>query len=185
MSPEQTIPGFFERLFLRWQERYLRRVVWLTLLLTWPIVGLGAFYLWLNATLTVPQISLAGPVFLVMSLVAMALLSGYAAFTTRTARAVLAGKQAASPQAWQEMATLSRRFVVVCLLANLLVVAEVILSGALARQESRGAHFREDYPQRDDANFLRHTLAYYGADGVAIDYIPVTITLFAPQERIY
>ncbi len=122
MSPEQTIPGLFERLFLRWQERYLRRVVWLTLLLTWPIVGLGAFYLWLNAPLSASHIGRAGLVFLVMSLVAMALLSGYAAFTTRTARAVLAGKQAASPQAWQEMATLSRRFVVVCLLANLLVV---------------------------------------------------------------
>ncbi|MCH9054848.1 succinate dehydrogenase/fumarate reductase flavoprotein subunit [Synechococcus sp. PCC 6716] len=70
-------------------------------------------------------------------------------------------------------------------LANLLVVAEVILAGALARQESRGAHFREDYPQRDDTNFLCHTLAFYRPDAVAIDYFPVTMTLFAPQERTY
>ncbi len=70
-------------------------------------------------------------------------------------------------------------------LANLLVVAEVILQGALARQESRGAHFREDYPQRDDENFLRHTLAYYRPEGIAIEYVPVVITLFPPQERTY
>ncbi|MDR5638680.1 succinate dehydrogenase/fumarate reductase flavoprotein subunit [Thermosynechococcus sp. PP42] len=70
-------------------------------------------------------------------------------------------------------------------LANILVVAEVILSSALARQESRGAHFREDYPQRDDVNFLRHTLATYHSDGMRIDYLPVTITMFPPQERKY
>ncbi|NES21925.1 MAG: succinate dehydrogenase/fumarate reductase flavoprotein subunit [Symploca sp. SIO3E6] len=70
-------------------------------------------------------------------------------------------------------------------LRNLTVVGEVILSSALNRQESRGAHSREDYPQRDDANFLKHTLAYYSAAGVELQYKPVSITLFEPQERKY
>jgi succinate dehydrogenase / fumarate reductase, flavoprotein subunit len=68
---------------------------------------------------------------------------------------------------------------------NLMVVGEMILAGALQRQESRGAHSREDYPQRDDAHFLRHTFAYYSPAGIDIRYCPVTITLFEPQERKY
>jgi succinate dehydrogenase / fumarate reductase flavoprotein subunit len=70
-------------------------------------------------------------------------------------------------------------------LRSLLVVAEVILTGALQRQESRGAHFREDYPDRDDANFLKHTMAYYSPAGIEVGDQPVTITLFQPQERKY
>ncbi len=70
-------------------------------------------------------------------------------------------------------------------LRNLMIVGELILTGALQRQESRGAHFREDYPQRDDTNYLKHTLAYYSAAGIDIQYMPVTITLFQPQERKY
>jgi len=70
-------------------------------------------------------------------------------------------------------------------LRNLMVVAEVILTSALNRQESRGAHSREDYPQRDDTNFLKHTLAYYSSAGIELQYKPVSITLFEPQERKY
>jgi succinate dehydrogenase / fumarate reductase flavoprotein subunit len=70
-------------------------------------------------------------------------------------------------------------------LHSLLVVSEMILRSALQRQESRGAHCREDFPQRDDANFLYHTLAYYSAVGVEIRSRPVTLTLFEPQERRY
>jgi succinate dehydrogenase / fumarate reductase flavoprotein subunit len=70
-------------------------------------------------------------------------------------------------------------------LANLLIVGEVILTSALQRQESRGAHSREDYPQRDDQNFLQHTLAYYSPTGIDIDYLPVVINRFPPQERKY
>jgi succinate dehydrogenase / fumarate reductase flavoprotein subunit len=70
-------------------------------------------------------------------------------------------------------------------LRSLMVVGEMILSGALQRQESRGAHYREDFPQRDDENFLRHTLAYYSAAGVEIQSMPVNLSLFAPQERKY
>jgi len=70
-------------------------------------------------------------------------------------------------------------------LRSLMLVGEVILASALNRQESRGAHAREDYPDRDDANFLKHTLAYYSPAGVDIRYKPVTITMFQPQERKY
>jgi succinate dehydrogenase / fumarate reductase flavoprotein subunit len=68
---------------------------------------------------------------------------------------------------------------------SMLLVAEVVLVGALARTESRGAHARRDYPKRDDANWLKHTLAYYGADGPRLDYSPVTITRYQPMERHY
>ena len=70
-------------------------------------------------------------------------------------------------------------------LANLLIVGEVILTSALQRQESRGAHSREDYPQRDDQNFLQHTLAYYSPTRIDINYLPVVINRFPPQERKY
>lgn len=70
-------------------------------------------------------------------------------------------------------------------LRSLLSVGEVILSSALHRQESRGAHSREDYTQRNDEQFLRHTLAFYTPTGVEIDYMPVVVNRFEPQERKY
>ncbi len=70
-------------------------------------------------------------------------------------------------------------------LGNLLDIAEAIVAGALAREESRGAHYREDFPKRDDARFLVHTLARKVEGGVAISYKPVSITRFQPQERKY
>ncbi|RUR72033.1 succinate dehydrogenase/fumarate reductase flavoprotein subunit [Chlorogloeopsis fritschii PCC 9212] len=70
-------------------------------------------------------------------------------------------------------------------LQSLMVVGQIILSSAFNRQESRGAHFREDYSQRDDVNFLKHTMAYYSPAGIDIQYRPVTITRFQPQERKY
>jgi succinate dehydrogenase / fumarate reductase flavoprotein subunit len=68
---------------------------------------------------------------------------------------------------------------------SLIVVGKIILASALNRQESRGAHFREDFPQRDDSKFLRHTMAYYSPAGIDIDYRPVAISMFQPQERKY
>jgi succinate dehydrogenase / fumarate reductase flavoprotein subunit len=70
-------------------------------------------------------------------------------------------------------------------LGSLMVVGEIILTAALNRTESRGAHCREDYPERDDANFLKHTLAYYSPAGIDLSYLPVAITMFEPQERKY
>jgi len=70
-------------------------------------------------------------------------------------------------------------------LGNLLDLAEVLVESALVRQESRGAHSREDFPKRDDINWLKHTLAYRTPKGVEFRYKPVTITKFQPMERKY
>jgi succinate dehydrogenase / fumarate reductase flavoprotein subunit len=66
-----------------------------------------------------------------------------------------------------------------------LELAEVIVLGALNRQESRGSHFRTDYPSRDDGNWLKHTLAGYTESGPKMDYRAVTITRFKPEARTY
>jgi len=64
-------------------------------------------------------------------------------------------------------------------------LAEVTITGALARTEFRGAHSRLDYPKRDDENWLKHTLAYYTREGPKLEYIPVTITKWPPTARAY
>lgn len=68
-------------------------------------------------------------------------------------------------------------------LGNILDFAEVIVVGALARQESRGAHSRKDFPKRDDTNWLKHTLAWKTEKDIRLDYKPVVITRFKPEER--
>ena len=74
-------------------------------------------------------------------------------------------------------------------LGFLLDLAEVLVVSALARNESRGGHFREDYPTRDDVNFMRHTMAYREIDddgtGIRLDYKPVIETRYKPMERKY
>ncbi len=70
-------------------------------------------------------------------------------------------------------------------LGNLLDLALVTVEGALARAESRGAHCREDFPKRDDANWLKHTFATLSGDRVALAFKPVRITKLQPQERKY
>ncbi len=70
-------------------------------------------------------------------------------------------------------------------LDNMLDLAEVIAVSALARKESRGAHARLDFAERDDRNWLKHTLAYHSPEGPLIDYAPVTITHWPPEKRVY
>ena len=68
---------------------------------------------------------------------------------------------------------------------SLLSLAEMILVSALERTESRGAHFREDFPDRDDENWLKHTLVRKTVDGPEFSFRPVTITRFTPKPRKY
>ena len=70
-------------------------------------------------------------------------------------------------------------------LGNMLAVAEVIAVCALNRKESRGGHSREDYPDRDDQNWLKHTLAWKKDGRITIDYKPVVITKYQPKARVY
>ncbi|MDT5107859.1 MAG: succinate dehydrogenase / fumarate reductase, flavoprotein subunit, partial [Mycobacterium sp.] len=87
-------------------------------------------------------------------------------------------------------------------LGFLLELAEVTVVGALNRKESRGGHAREDYPNRDDTNYMRHTMAYKVPGGgceatggayratdllsdVRLDYKPVVQTRYEPMERKY
>ena len=68
---------------------------------------------------------------------------------------------------------------------NLIELAEAIVVGGLARTESRGAHSRRDFPNRDDVNWGKHTLAHYTPDGPKLDYSPVAMTMWKPVERKY
>ncbi|OGN93153.1 MAG: fumarate reductase (quinol) flavoprotein subunit [Chloroflexi bacterium RBG_13_50_21] len=71
-------------------------------------------------------------------------------------------------------------------LGNLLEIAEVVTVCALARTESRGAHARDDFPKRDDVNWLKHTLSWVKPNGqIELGYKPVVITKYEPKERVY
>jgi succinate dehydrogenase/fumarate reductase flavoprotein subunit len=70
-------------------------------------------------------------------------------------------------------------------LENMLDLAEVITMGALMRRESRGAHWRLDYPERDDENFLKHSLFTKMEDYVKTELIPVNLGMFEVKERTY
>jgi succinate dehydrogenase / fumarate reductase flavoprotein subunit len=71
-------------------------------------------------------------------------------------------------------------------LGYLIDLAEALVVSARARTESRGAHFRDDHTSRDDANWMRHTLAHREPDGtIRLSYKPVDGDLYAPMERKY
>ncbi|MCI4336381.1 MAG: FAD-binding protein [Thermoplasmata archaeon] len=68
---------------------------------------------------------------------------------------------------------------------HMLDLAEVIVVGAIARTESRGAHTRRDFPRRDDVNWMKHTMARNTPDGPELTYTPVAYTRWEPKERVY
>jgi len=70
-------------------------------------------------------------------------------------------------------------------LEGMVDLALCVAEGALARTESRGSHSRTDYPARDDEHWLRHTLAHYTPEGPRLEYVPVALGTFEPQERKY
>jgi len=70
-------------------------------------------------------------------------------------------------------------------LGYMIDVAEAIIYSALARQESRGAHSRRDYPERDDTKYLAHSMAYRTDETPRIEYQPVRINRWQPQARTY
>lgn len=70
-------------------------------------------------------------------------------------------------------------------LANMLELARVMTLGALNRNESRGAHFKPEFPDRDDENFLKTTIAEYSGEGPVFSYTPVDISLIEPRKRDY
>jgi succinate dehydrogenase / fumarate reductase flavoprotein subunit len=70
-------------------------------------------------------------------------------------------------------------------LGCLLDVAEVTAKSALDRKESRGAHARDDYSEREDEQWMKHTMAFMDEEGVELKYKPVTMTRFEPKKRVY
>ena len=70
-------------------------------------------------------------------------------------------------------------------LNNMLIIAEAVGLGALNRRESRGSHFRTDYPTRNDKNYLAHTLAFQKNKKVELKQSPVSLGVFPVKERVY
>ncbi|MFW5797499.1 MAG: succinate dehydrogenase/fumarate reductase flavoprotein subunit, partial [Spirochaetota bacterium] len=84
-----------------------------------------------------------------------------------------------------ENASFNQEVLSILELENLLDLSLVTAASALNRTESRGAHSREDYPDRDDEQWLKHTLAYLRGNEVTIDYKSVDTSIWAPKPRTY
>jgi succinate dehydrogenase / fumarate reductase flavoprotein subunit len=70
-------------------------------------------------------------------------------------------------------------------LEGMLLTAEAVCLGAIARKESRGSHFRTDYPTRDDSKFLKHTQVYMRSGKLVLEYSDVNLGRFPVKERVY
>ena len=70
-------------------------------------------------------------------------------------------------------------------IGNMIEIAQTVVEGAMQRKESRGSHFMVEYPKRDDAGFLAHTLAYRTGSFPRLSRAPVAITKWQPMERKY
>ncbi len=70
-------------------------------------------------------------------------------------------------------------------LVNMVDIPESVAQSAAVRNESRGAHTRKDFPNRDDGNFLHHSLCYFGAEGPRLGTKPVNLGHWEPEERKY
>jgi len=87
---------------------------------------------------------------------------------------------------WDTARSFNTELVAALELANLLDIAECMLASGLSRQESRGAHQRLDFPDRDDERFLVHQLTLREPDGPPrVETLPVTLTRWPPGERVY
>ncbi len=81
--------------------------------------------------------------------------------------------------------TLNQTLIQLLELEGMLKIAEVVAYGAIKREESRGSHTRIDYPDRDDDNYLKHTLAILKDGSIELSYKSVTLGMFQPKERVY
>jgi len=70
-------------------------------------------------------------------------------------------------------------------LENMMKLAEVITYSALQREESRGAHYRNDFPKRNDEAWLKHTLVFNMPSELRVQYKPAVVTRFEPKARMY
>ncbi len=116
---------------------------------------------------------------------------GVGIFRTREGIADTLTKIRELKQRWQKVAVRDKGKVFnfdllsVIELGFMIDLAEVITLGALQREESRGAHSRRDFPERDDAVWMKHTLAYQTPEGPRLEYAPVTKTRWEPEKRVY
>lgn len=86
---------------------------------------------------------------------------------------------------WSDCLRYCQEFITMMEFESMLDIAEVITMGALAREETRGSHYRTDFPTRDDQHWLKHTIARYNDGRPQLTYREVKITRYEPQERKY
>jgi succinate dehydrogenase/fumarate reductase flavoprotein subunit len=122
---------------------------------------------------------------------ASAMNRGVGIFRTNQAMEQALAKVSELKERWKKVPSLNKgkvfntELLAVIELGFMLDLAEVIALGALKREESRGAHARLDFPDRDDRGWLKHTLAHYTSDGPKLDYTPVAVTRWQPEKRVY